>query len=154
MKKTSIAPVLVFALLIAFASFAIAQMAEKGWKKTVTLPSGEVILDMSGEWDAQIEFYGPFSWVAPVTDIPKITQEGTTFTGVKQIASKWRPKGTETIKGELDKDGFKAVYIKIHATGTMDPIYIWESCKWEISEDGNKVVLDCGERAKMTLTRR
>ena len=51
---------LVFALLVASASVAIAQMAEKGWKKTVTLQSGEAILDMSGEWDTQGEFYGPF----------------------------------------------------------------------------------------------
>ncbi len=49
MKKTLTAQVLVFSLLIAFASVAIAQMAQKGWKKTVTLPSGEVILDISGE---------------------------------------------------------------------------------------------------------
>jgi len=53
MKKASITPVLVFALLIAFASVAFAQMAKKGWEKTVTLPNGEVILDMSEEWDAQ-----------------------------------------------------------------------------------------------------
>jgi len=33
-------------------------MTEEGWKKTVTLPSGEVILDMSGEWDDQQEFLG------------------------------------------------------------------------------------------------
>ena len=93
MKKTSIASVLVFALLVAFASVAIAQMAEKGWKKTVTLPSGEVILDMSGEWDIQGEFYGPFSSLGPGgSDILTITQEGTTFTAVKQIGSRWVPK--------------------------------------------------------------
>jgi hypothetical protein len=44
MNKRAIKPVLVFALLIAFASFAIAQMAGKGWEKTVTPPSGEVIM--------------------------------------------------------------------------------------------------------------
>jgi hypothetical protein len=48
MNKESIAPVLVFALFTAFVSVAIAQMAEKGWEKTVTLSSGEVILDMTG----------------------------------------------------------------------------------------------------------
>jgi len=58
MKKTSSAQVLVFSLLIAFASVAIAQMAEKGCKKTVTLPSGEVILDMNGEWDVLYEYHG------------------------------------------------------------------------------------------------
>jgi TRAP-type C4-dicarboxylate transport system permease small subunit len=48
MKKTSIAQALVFVLLIAFASFSIAQKAGKPWEKTVKLPSGELILDMSG----------------------------------------------------------------------------------------------------------
>jgi len=45
MKKPSSAQVLVFALWIALASVAIALMAEKEWKNTVTLPNGEVILD-------------------------------------------------------------------------------------------------------------
>ena len=153
MKKTSIAPVIVFFLLIAFASFAIAQMAKKGWEKTVTLPSGEVILDMSGEWDRHHEFCGPFSWVTPISDIVTITQEGTTFTVVKQTGSLYLPKGAEAIKGELDKDGFKAVYAYIKSF-PMDGTFIWEPCKWEISENGNKVVLDCGERSKKTLTRR
>ena len=153
MKKTSIASVLVFALLVAFTSVAIAQMAEKGWKKTVTLPSGEVILDMSGEWDVLYEFYGIFSWVETCTDILTITQEGTTFTAVKKIGTIWVPKGVESIKGELDKDGFKAVYSYIGAAA-MDGSFTWELCKWKISGDGNKINLDCGERAKSTLSRR
>jgi len=84
MNKRAIKPILVFAPLIAFASFAIAQMAGKGWEKTVTPPSGEVILDMSGEWDSHGEFYGPWSWMPPVSGILTITQEGTTFIRVKQ----------------------------------------------------------------------
>ena len=151
MKKTSIGPVLAFAFLVAFASVAIAQMAGKAWEKTVTLPSGEVILEMSGEWEFLAEFYGRMRVVPSVSDILTITQEGTTFIGVKQIGSQWLPKGTETIKGELNKDGFKAVYTYI---GDIDGSYGWEPCKWEISENGNKVVLDCGERAELMLTRR
>ena len=73
MKKTTTASVLVLAVMIALASIAIAQVAKKGWKKTVTLSSGEVILDMSGEWDALYEFYGPHSWIEPITDILTIT---------------------------------------------------------------------------------
>ena len=74
MKKTSIVSVLVFALLVAFASVAIAQMAEKGWKKTVTLPSGEVILDMSGEWDVLYEYYGAYGGLRPSKGIMMVTQ--------------------------------------------------------------------------------
>ncbi len=125
---------IVFALLIAFASVAIAQMAKKVWEKIVTLPSGEVILDMSGEWDMLNEGCGPFSFREPLTDILTITQEGTTFTAVKQIGSRWVPKGAETIKGELDKDGFKTVYHYIHAKGYE---FTWEPCNWEISKNGH-----------------
>jgi len=35
----------------------------------------------------------------------------------------------------------------------MDGSFDWEECKGEISEKGNKVDLDCGERIKLTLTR-
>jgi hypothetical protein len=152
MKKTSIAPVLAFVLLIAFASVAIAQMAKQKWEKTVTLPSGEVILDMSGEWDILSEFYGALSWVQPCSDLLMITQQGNTFSAVKQIGTQYLPKGTELIKGELDKDGFKEVQMYISGDGIM---YSWDPCKkWEISENGNKIVFDDGDGVKFTLTRK
>lgn len=154
MHKKTIAPVLVFALLIVLTSVAIAQMTEKGWDKTVTLQSGEVILDMSGEWDMLQEGYGPFSFRGPLKEILTIRQEGTTFSAVKQIGSMWVPKGAETIKGELDKDGFKTVFHYIKAKEWWTGEFIWEPCKWEITENGNKVVLDCGKRIRATLTRR
>ena len=154
MKKTSVTRVLAFTILLAFVSVAIAQEAEKAWEKTVTLPSGEVILDMNGEWDDIGKGYGvfsPFGEFSP--EILTITQGGNTFTAIKQIGSKWVPKGSETIKGELDKDGFKVVYTYI-GSEAMDGIFDWEECKWEISENGNKIALDCGERVKRTLTRK
>ena len=126
MKNTSIKPVLVFVFLIAFASIVTAQMSEKGWKKTVTLSSGEVILDMSGEWDELGVGYGIFSRLEGSPEILTITQEGTTFTAVKQIGSRWVPKGAETIKGELDKDGFKAIYAYI-GSPAMDGSFICHS---------------------------
>ena len=154
MKKTSIAPVLVFAVLIVFASVAIAQTAEKGWEKTITLPSGEVILDMNGEWDDMGKGYGIFSpWGEFSPEILTITQEGNTFTAIKQIGSEWVPKGAETIKGELDKDGFKVIYSYI-ASEAMDGSFVWDECEWKISNNGNKIALDCGKRIKTTLTRK
>jgi len=154
MKKTSMTRVLAFTILLAFASVAISQAAEKAWENTVTLPSDEVILDMNGEWDDIGEGYGIFS---PMGESPPeiltITQDGNTFTAIKQIGSKWIPKGAETIKGELDKDGFKVVYAYI-GSKAMDGSFDWEECKWEISENGNKIALDCGERVKRTLTRK
>lgn len=155
MKKMSIAQVLVFVLLIAFASFSIAQMAGKPWEKTVKLSNGELILDLSGEWDIQSEFYGPFSFIPrnPPPDIVTITQVGTEFSALKQTGNKWLPAGSETFKGELDKDGFKAVY-GYAGTVEMDGNLEWTECNWEISNKGNKLLLDCGERVKSTLTRK
>ena len=142
-----------FVLFSVIVPLSNAQMADKGWKNTVTLPSGEVILDMTGDWDQVGEGCGVFSWYKGSPEILTITQKGNAFTAVKQIGSKWVPKCAETIKGELDKHGFKVVYSYI-ASEAMDGSFDWEECKWEISERGNKVDLDCGERIKTTFTRR
>ena len=152
--KIVIAQVLFIVLLISFASFSIAQTAKKDWEKTATIQSGGVILDMSGEWNFRNEFYGPFYWVEPVEYTAVIKQEGTKFIGVMLTETKWGGKDTETIKGELDKNGFKTVYKRVHEVGTWDDVYVWELCKWEISEHGNKVMLDCGERIKSTVKRK
>ena len=58
----------------------------------------------------------------------------------------WMPKGSEAIKGELDKSGFKKVQI-ISAMGPLDS-------KGKISEDGNKMIIDDGEKARGTYTRK
>ena len=136
---------------VSFLYVAYAQMAEKGWEKTVTLPSGEVILDMGGEWDSLFELYGLWSSYKPFTDILTITQEGNTFTAVKQIGSGLVPKGAETIKGELDKDGFKEVYIYRSSSSEG---YIWSPSTGEISENGNKIVVSDGRVIQVTLTRK
>jgi hypothetical protein len=154
MNRKSTALVIAFAILIVFASFVIAEQEEKGWEKTVTLQSGELILDMSGEWDMLQEGYGPFGFRGPLKDILTIRQEGATFTAIKQIGSHWVPKGAETIKGELDKDGFKTVFHYIKEKEWWTGAFIWEPCKWIITENGDKVVLDCGDRIRATLTRR
>jgi hypothetical protein len=140
--------------LIFFAYLGHTQAEEKGWEKTITLQNGDVILDMSGEWDMSNKGYGPFSMRPTLTDVLTITQKGSTFTAVKQTGSRWVPKGAETIKGELDKNGFKEVYHYIHARDISKNEFLWEPCKWELAENGNKVVLDCGERVKATLTRK
>ena len=147
MKKTSIAPVLVFALLIAFASVAIAQMAKQKWEKTITLPSGEVILDMRGEWDVVYEFYGFLSGSAPHSNILTITQEGNTFTAVNQTEGRWLPKGAESFNGVLNRDGFEEVQI-------YRPNMGWTPCMGEISENGNRIVIEDGRCVSATLTRR
>jgi hypothetical protein len=140
--------ILLMALIatVSFLHVTYAQMAEKGWEKTVTLTSGEVILDMSGEWDSLYERYGLLSRLGSYPDILTITQDGNTFVAVKQIGSEHVPKGAETIKGILDKDGFKEVQIY--------RIEDWAPCTCEISENGNKIVFSDGGAIQATLNRK
>ena len=156
MKMLNMAMVLVFMLLIALAPSGAAEMAGKPWEKTVTLPSGEVILDMNGEWDTQSEFYGPFSYMTwnPIPNTLTIMQFGAEISSIDEKGT-WSAdgKGEEIIKGKLDKDGLEAIYIytlERHMERDTD----WLECKWEISENGNKVLLECGEGVKLTLNRR
>ena len=143
MKRVLIASVIIFDLMITFASVCVSQMAEKGWEKTVTAPNGEVIMEMNGEWDCLHEFPG----MKGFTIVIEITQKDKTFMGIRLQESPYWPKGTEAIKGELQGDGFKAVSINRADLG-------WTPCKWEISKNGNKILLNDEGVVKLTLIRR
>jgi hypothetical protein len=136
-------------LLIAFVSFLCvpqAQAQEKKWKKTVTLLTGEVILDISGEWDVLVENYGQWSSLGSYPQKENITLEGGSFVGIRMIDNPLGSKGSEQLRGELDKDGFKKVSI-------ISPVGSHWDAKGEISEDGNKMVI-FNDRSKLTLTRK
>lgn len=143
MQRALITSLIVFVLMITFASVCVSQMAGKGWEKTVTLSRGEVILDINGEWDCLYESPG----VRSHTIVIEITQEGKTFMGIRLQDTPWWPKGTEAIKGELQGDGFKTVSINRADLG-------WAPCKWEISKNKNKMLLNDEGVVKLTLTRR
>ncbi len=109
--------------------------------KTIKLLNSEDVLDISGEWDAQIENYGPWSEYGTYKYIIKITQEGTSFVGIRLTSPV-----KEAFRGELDTDGIKKVQL---LTG-MGPL----EAKGQISEDGNKIILDDREKARSILTRK
>ncbi len=54
MTKRILAGSICFIWLIIF----ISTIHGQGSKKTITLPSGEVVWDLNGEWDVLIENYG------------------------------------------------------------------------------------------------
>jgi hypothetical protein len=111
---------IVLIAIISFVYVANAQMGEKGSKKTTTLPNGDVIWDLNGEWDGIIEFYGRWSEYGSNPQLVKITQTGSSFVGYKiKKDEPWFPKGEESIRGELDKSGFKKVQI-ITDPGPLD----------------------------------
>jgi hypothetical protein len=140
---------ILLAVLIAIVSFLYASRAQTGenkWKKTITLPNGDVILDMNGEWGAFAENYGPWSEYGSYPQLVKITQEGSSFVGVRMMDDQWNQKGTPSMRGDLDANGFKNVYI-VSAIGPSN-------ANGQISEDGNKIVVDDGQKVRVTLTRK
>ena len=105
MVKKILAVLLCFVGLIIF----ISTLHGQGLKKTITLPSGEVVWDLNGDWDVQVENYG--QWWGSYPQIWKITQTGSSFVAVRMIDDPWNRKGSEAVRGELDKSGFKKVQI-------------------------------------------
>jgi hypothetical protein len=115
--------------------------------KKITLLSGEEVWDLNGEWDVYVENYGPWASAGSYSSKVKITQTGSSFLGIRMMDNPNNPKGSEAILGELDKSGFKE--IQIFAAGS------WRrNVKGQISEDGNKMVLEYAERAKISYTRK
>ena len=97
MKKTM--TIFSAALLAAafFLSAAHAQMPEKGAKNTMTLPNGEVIWDLNGEWELLVERYGPAkSEYGNYNRDPyiRITQEGRSFLAVRIKEDFWHKAGS------------------------------------------------------------
>jgi len=140
-----------FLVLICFISLIIfiSTLHGQGSKKAITLPNGEVVCDLNGEWDALYENLGAYQWVGNITDMLKITQQGGSFVGVKMIGSGYVPKDAVSITGELDKNGITKVRVVL-ITGSQ----VLDCKGGQISEDGNKIIIDGGERIRVTLTRK
>jgi len=132
---------------VSFLCVVYAQTEAETAKKTIKLSNGEEVIDLSGEWDEHLEYQGMFSGLRSSTDKIKITQEGNSFVGVKLHDTQWWPKGSECVKGELQKDGFKTIYINRADMG-------WTPCKWKISENGNTFVIDDERVVKATFKRK
>ena len=145
MKKILVA--LILGLVFTAANAQMDNPLKQGMPNTVTLPNGEVIYDLSGEWDAVYDNkeYGGIN-----KDIVKITQKGNEFVGIKLIGNQRTPKGSETIKGELGKDGFKSF-----STYTVEG-WTWATTV-KIGEKCNKIEIEthvAGITIDITLTRK
>jgi hypothetical protein len=137
-----------FLVLICFISLIIfiSTLHGQSSKKTITLPSGEVVWDLNGEWDAFVENYGEWLTFGSYPQIEKITHTGSSFVAIRMIDDPWNQKGSQSLQGELDKNGFKKV--QIMAGGI--PL----NSEGQISDDGNKIVIDDGRKCRLTLTRK
>ena len=114
--------------------------------KKITLPNGEMVWDLNGEWDVWVENYGPSAHAGSYRQIVKITQTGGSFVAIRMIDDSFNQKGGKQLQGELDKSGIKQV-TTFAAIGPFE-------AKGQISDDGKKIVIDNGIRHKYTLTRK
>jgi hypothetical protein len=126
----------------------------------VQLPSGDTVWDLSGDWEALIENYGPGAKDGTGPNVYRITQAGSAFKAIrtkddlrltKEEAehghSPWGRAETVSLQGELEKTGFKHVQIVFGSGGRILP------STGHISEDGKRMVIDNGLYIRVTLTR-
>ena len=140
------------AAMMGLIGLAYAQNAGPKAEKTITLETGEVVPDLSGEWDAVIENYG-FSFRAQrgfYNNTIKIIQEGNLFKAIRledDIKNPNKAKGSMFMQGELDKNGFKKVYFVDRAARLLP-------CTGQIDASRDKINIDEGFFVKATLTRK
>jgi hypothetical protein len=147
MKPKLIIGLLCLAAVLAWTGMAGAQAAPATPK--VQLPNGETVWDLNGDWEAWIENSGPNAASGTYPNVYRITQTGSAFSAIRlkdtPPPSSGRA-GTQSVLGELGKDGFKRVEI-VTTSGARAPI------KGQISEDGKKIVIEDGWSVKVTLSR-
>jgi hypothetical protein len=146
MKRISVILIIGFVLVACGEQTEPLMPLDKGAPNTVTLSNGEVVYKFDGEWNVVVKMVvrgeGENVW--------KISQDGNKFVGISLKEGEYALKGTETIKGELEKNGFKSLYVKTASEG-------WVPATAKISENCNKIVYKAkvrGHGIKITTTRK
>jgi len=125
---------------------------DKGAPNTVTLSNGEVVYKLDGEWSC---VFKP-SLADKAEDIIKIAQDGNTFVGIYINGNQYKSAGDGAIKGELEKNGFKSVYVnaaRVHSGEAKG----WKPATGKISENCNKIITNVkveGINQKLSLNRK
>ena len=149
MKKIFIPCCLLTIFILSYVVFG--QVEKGGTQKPIRLQSGEVVYDLTGEWNIihkqYDEHYGSLEWIGSFKDIVKVKQEGYKFVGIKVVGSRSTGKEAEIIRGELDKRGFIKGQIYQANTG-------WRDCQGKITNDCKRIILSEGNVAKATLERK
>ena len=121
-------------------------MAQSQKLKTVKLSSGQEVVDISGLWDTEIENYGEWVGYGKYSTVTEIKQEGSSFVGIRLKATPYHNAGSETLRGELEKNGFKIIQC---ITG-MGPI----DADGQISDDGKTITFDIPNKARSTMIKK
>ena len=137
-------------VVIGWTAAVYAQTTNPGAMKTIKLPSGEAVYDLSGKWDVNVENYGMYERFGSYPQIFEITQEGKSFTGIR-LKDNPPPAlgkaGSKCAQGEVDKSGISRLELVDGGGQAL-------STKWQLSEDGNRINVDAPDRARQTWTRR
>ena len=102
--------------------------------KTVKLLGGEEVPDIRGDWKVDYEYYGLYRAMSGYSNTVKIFQDENKFIGIVKFSDQVATRGTQAIRGELSKAGFKTVQIFTLDRG-------WLDCDGAISNKGDKIVL-------------
>ena len=149
---------IIAALIIGFVFFACGEQTEplmpldKGAPNTVTLSNGEIVYKLDGEWSCVLKM----SVRDKAEDIIKISQDGNTFVGIYINGNQYKSAGDGAIKGELEKNGFKSVYVnaaRVHSGEAKG----WKPATGKISENCNKIITNVkveGINQKLSLNRK
>ncbi|MBI5582787.1 MAG: hypothetical protein HY892_03090 [Deltaproteobacteria bacterium] len=135
LKKTGFR-LLGLAVMISILFVVNAWTEEQGWEKTTALPDGEVVCDLNGEWNFETNWRGVYKRRNfPSEDVLKIIQQGNSFQGIRMVGNKFFKKDEVVIEGEIDKNGFKQLILKLEGPGGG-------AQKGKLSKDGNKIEID------------
>src|SRR4030042_375988 len=124
------------------------QMGKSESPGIITLPSGEKVCDLNGEWNAFFEHFGTCMHAGSWKAIVKVKQEGNRFVGIKSSGGNPVTIGKEVIRGELDQKGEKKGEIY------MPNWRLWANCKGKIADGCKKIIMDEGSCVQVTLERK
>lgn len=135
-----------FSCLILF--FALLNLSCTGARpelKTIKLAGGGEVPDIRGDWVVDYEYYGIYRALSGYSNVVRIFQDENRFVAVVKIQDQFFARGTEVMRGELFKDGFKSAQLFTKDRG-------WLNCEGIIRDNGAQIVFDEATQ-KRTLTR-
>jgi hypothetical protein len=142
MKKIILVLCLVFVFIFAN-GLAQGQMSTD--KNIITLPNGDLIWDLNGEWVVLVENIGKWTEFGNYAQLWKITQTGSSFVAVRMINDKYNYTDSEVVRGELNKNGISKATVFTN-DGPKE-------AKGQIDYDGNKLIIK-NDNQRYTATRR
>jgi len=149
MKRIFILCSLVIIVVLSHVGFG--QAEKGGTTNTERLQSGEVVYDLTGEWNVMHkqydDNYGSLEWIGSYKEIVTVRQEGYKFVGLKVVEGELAGKGPEAIRGEFNKKGFIQGQIYRSDTG-------WRDYQGKITYDRKRIILSEGNVVKATLERK